>query len=602
MKSFNKTQSLVYVPNSYCNFACSYCYLGLSTNNKNENLQAITINLKKILDSMLDEGVLANEIILHGAEVTTIPRKHLEELFGFIQDYFNQYSLEIKTLGYKTPKIHIKTNLYNFDKLYDLFESYNVSISASIDMPLHLHSKYRKLKNGKDTLDVTLKNLELLKNYNGSKGISCVVTQETLKYKNDFINDIKYLHEVIGFNMIENFYIMFAYDSKASDIKFAQDKEEGAVQLTQTQMSDFYEFVKASFKDTPYYKAIQYNWFKEFLTGYCTACKNCGEDFLLVQANGDAYPCHRTQLDKEFKFGNIFEDGYAKVKENAPLVIQKEEAKTDIDKECLSCEYFNYCYLSCVLIRKETMEKKSYTCKLQKSIYKDNPLRFPPQSTESKKQMDTFIKENNPITYDEFKKDIPRIMGFNPEFMENKNSLSHLALNDKKLKPIYTPGIFKISINEEVFDLHSPLVRPYQEVYTLDETMQIKLYIQKDYFNVNCKQTDLVNNYLDMSLLRDTAVVYGDEQRTKQEHIYNKNIYFNTLEKSVVVDNEYFVLDMKEILEAFKESFLEGVVNNLFFSTKESKKYHYEKQKENAFYHIQAINLPFHNFQFYWEK
>jgi uncharacterized protein len=28
--------------------------------------------------------------------------------------------------------------------------------------------------------------------------------------------------------------------------------------------------------------------------------------------------------------------------------------------------------------------------------------------------------------------------------------------------------------------------------------------------------------------------------------------------------------------------------------------YHYQKQKSNAFYHIQAANLPFQNFEFFY--
>ena len=38
--------------------------------------------------------------------------------------------------------------------------------------------------------------------------------------------------------------------------------------------------------------------------------------------------------------------------------------------------------------------------------------------------------------------------------------------------------------------------------------------------------------------------------------------------------------------------------NNLFFTTFFLREYHYQKQRGNAFYHIQAINLPFQNFEF----
>jgi uncharacterized protein len=43
------------------------------------------------------------------------------------------------------------------------------------------------------------------------------------------------------------------------------------------------------------------------------------------------------------------------------------------------------------------------------------------------------------------------------------------------------------------------------------------------------------------------------------------------------------------------------VRNNLFVTTKALRDYHYRKQQKNAFYHIQAINLPFPHLEFYWK-
>jgi uncharacterized protein len=40
--------------------------------------------------------------------------------------------------------------------------------------------------------------------------------------------------------------------------------------------------------------------------------------------------------------------------------------------------------------------------------------------------------------------------------------------------------------------------------------------------------------------------------------------------------------------------------NNIFFTTSSLRDYHYLKQKNNAYYHIQTINLPFQNVEFYF--
>ena len=38
----------------------------------------------------------------------------------------------------------------------------------------------------------------------------------------------------------------------------------------------------------------------------------------------------------------------------------------------------------------------------------------------------------------------------------------------------------------------------------------------------------------------------------------------------------------------------------MFFTTGALRDYHYAKQKNNAFYHIQAMDLPFPNIEFYY--
>ena len=40
--------------------------------------------------------------------------------------------------------------------------------------------------------------------------------------------------------------------------------------------------------------------------------------------------------------------------------------------------------------------------------------------------------------------------------------------------------------------------------------------------------------------------------------------------------------------------------NNLFFTTMALRDYHYTKHKKNAYYHIQAIDLPFQNIEFFY--
>ena len=157
----HKAQTLVFVPNTYCNLSCSYCYLGTHTNKKDDNYGNIVPQLKKIVEEFLKEGIVVESFFLHGAEVTTIPKKYLKEMFEYMKEHQNKFLTEIRTFGTSKTLIHIKTNLFNFDVLQELFDEYAVSISGSFDLPFSLHEEFRRTKSDKSTLDRIIKNIKL---------------------------------------------------------------------------------------------------------------------------------------------------------------------------------------------------------------------------------------------------------------------------------------------------------------------------------------------------------------------------------------------------------------------------------------------------------
>lgn len=124
--------------------------------------------------------------------------------------------------------------------------------------------------------------------------------------------------------------------------------------------------------------------------------------------------------------------------------------------------------------------------------------------------------------------------------------------------------------------------------------------MREDIFDLACN--DPTNNSLHLMLLRDTTVVYGDEQRTKQEHIFDYSLYRNAVVASSRKEDSYLLLDISSVLAEHAPFYLDGVKNNVFFTTKALREYHYAKHRKNAFYHIQAINLPFQNIEFFWHR
>ncbi|EAJ5742419.1 radical SAM protein [Campylobacter coli] len=576
---------LTFVPNSYCNFACSYCYLGKLTERK-EKTTDMAEQFKKIAKKLKDDGVIITEVILHGAELSASPYEHVKELLKAIDEYKKENHFLIRVLSKDSKKghhyIHLKTNLYFLDRFFELFKKYEVGISASIDLPLRFHEKYRVLKSGKSTLEKTLKMIELLSAYPYFKQISTTMTKEHLNV-DEFIRDV-YKLESLGFDMASDFYIMFTYQSANAQGDFQMPSDED--------MLSFYKNLREKLKDTKYSFALEHFWFKEFLGGYCTNCTNCGDN-LLIQKNGDVYVCHRSQALNELRAGNIFNENYESLKIRNITNIRILENSLKLHKDCLECDYFHLCKASCTIERNDTKLGKSYTCALQKAIYKNNAEFFKADKTLAEISLDEFLRQNQTNNYKSF-----LIPNLSLEFRESKNSLENIINDDEILQKLYLKDNFLISVNDELALLDFEKDALYKS-FKISSKDNIKLLIKKEVFDYSTKET--LSNFIYMSLLGGEAKVYGDEKREKTLHIETKHLYLEKLLNESLELEGYLIYDISSFLKENSRLYSLNHKNFIFFTTKALREYHYEKHAKNAFYHIQAINLPFLRFEFTWE-
>lgn len=577
---YKGTQSLTFVPNSYCNFGCKYCYLGKLTDNKTD-YSTVDQELKKIIDIYDKFGILLHDISFHGAEVTTLPLPILDKLFKLCYDYQKEHAIMIKSLHGDYGHISIKTNLYRYDKVADILNKYNVLVSCSIDLPFSHHREFRVLKDGSDTFDKVYNNLILLnKNTNGKFVMSCTIGIKALEHIDEFIKDIEHL-DSIGIDMCKCFYIMFIYDSAYSKVKTGMTDEEQGI---------FFDKLLEHFKGTKFEQAIYYSWFREFPIGYCTNESNCGKNNYLVQKNGDVYPCHRGQAVPELKFGNILQDSFEDItKVGTSAIANYDNNNLPLHNDCLECNWFHYCNMGCPISRRDINYNKSYTCTVQRKLYKAQPERFPEDPIAAAIARDSYIKTMMPNYY--YSTNVPKLMKNNTEFYDPKNSLESIILRDKVLMELYNPSNIKLGINGEYIDLFSSLLNDKTMSVTMYNTDDLKLFLSNEYVAINSTED---NNILLMVLSKDT-VVYGDEQRTKMQHIEHIEIDLKDTKKV----EEGYLVDLHSVLESIKDKIpREDMWYEMFVTTKDARMYHYDKHSKNAFYHIETINLPFHSFYF----
>ena len=573
----NKFIHLLYVPTMACNMACKYCYLEDNTYDESCSYKALD-TLKYAVNKFRESGVIPFNISLHGGEVTTLSHDDFYDLVHYISDYYNENRDLISNAGFRVGVPHIKTNLYGIDKHIDTIKKFNVSVSGSLDLPFSLHRKYRVTKGGKDSLDKIFKNIELLKDIPNKKKVSSTIFKEHYNHIDEIIEDIKYLNKNSCLDM-NDFNFMIGFDYNSNGILH---------HLTEEEQVEFYNRMHKEFDGTDLDSGVNGAWFDEFGPEYCSNCDNCGEKFFLLERNGDIYSCVRGQKNKDYYYGNIYKDSVESILKTAINKIFINHNKLPFNEECRNCGYLYLCKTGCPFVKNNYNSNKSYTCLLQKKMYEDRNYLKDEYNDESVYQ---YI---NKMRTDDIRKYIPNTNKNNNDYPNLESMIS----SDKNLKYIYDSNSFILSVDGVLYNLESQIIKKTRDIVYFTKKSIIKIYMKKNLILENCDYPE--NNSLYIILLSGNLVTYGDEGRTKQRHISTKQIYKGVLDNTKSDMDDYYVYDISNFIKEFSLEYSDTNENNLFFTTSALRDYHYLKQKNNAYYHIQAINLPFQNIEFYY--
>lgn len=566
---------LLYVPTMACNMQCQYCYLENNTkNNKTEHKTLET--LEYAINKLKHNNVIPFNISLHGGEVTTLSKQDFYDLIKYIHTYYQRNKKLIIENGFKLGTPHIKTNLYNLEKHLETIREFNVSVSGSLDLPLELHKKYRITKDNKETLTQILKNIKLLDNIPNKKKVSATIFKEHYNHIATIISNIKYLHKNTSLDM-NDFNFMIGFDYNSNGILHHMTEEEQV---------DFYHQMHQEFDGTDLDIGVNGAWFDEFGPEYCTNCDNCGEKFFLLEKNGDIYSCVRGQKQKDYYYGNIYKNSVDEILATAQTKIFLNHNKLSFHEECKTCSYLYLCKTGCPFVKNTYQTNQSYTCKLQQQLYKDR--NFSKDSHQQETLYSYLLKMHPTIAKDHI-----------PKKQENNiPTIKELIKQDNNLKYIYDSNSFILKVDDNEYKLESQILKQTNDIIYLTKNSKITIYMKKHLLNENCDYPN--NNSLYIMLLSGDLITYGDENRTKQAHIMTHQIYKNVLDKQENEKDGYYSYNLTQLLNIYSKDLSQANANNIFFTTSSLRDYHYVKQKNNAYYHIQAINLPFPNIEFYY--
>ena len=452
-----------------------------------------------------------------------------------------------------------------------------MTVSGSLDLPLSLHRRHRLSKGGGDTLDRILQNIELLRDIDCRKKVSATIFHEHFEHLDEIVSDIRWLNENTCLDM-NDFNFMVGFGSP--------DAPQALTPLSEEEQLILFERMHEEFEGSELEKGLHGAWFAEFGPNYCTNCANCGEKFFLLQRNGDIYSCVRGQGHPEFFFGNIYTDPVETILYNAQAQIRRAHQAVPFEEACGACRWLELCKTGCPFVKRVNGSGKSYTCSLQQRLYqRDMPGWEPPENAAyhylSAMRPEIALQHVHP----------PRLgpLGMPP--------LHAIVEGDPKLKMVYDPDAFILQCDGFDYKLQSQILKSERETLFILPSSRLTLYMRRDVLSALSQWP--AHNALYIMLLDGRTIVYGDEGRTKQAHVVTLEVHGYALDMMPSDREGYYRVELDGMLAPYMPFLGTDAPNNLFFTTSALRNYHYAKQKDNAYYHLQAINLPFPNIEFY---
>ena len=560
-----------------CNMQCRYCYLEDNTVDTDGD-HAPLETLRYAVEKCRGEAIVPFNISLHGGEVTTLGREDFRALIDYIADYYRRNHDLLTGAGFSVGSPHIKTNLLALDRHIDTIRDYRVSVSGSLDLPFSLHDAFRVTKGGQPTLSRILENVELLRSIPNRKKVSATIFREHAAHLDEIVRDMRFLHERTALDMTD-FNFMIGFDYNSNGLLHALSEEE---QLA------FFHGIRDAFLGSDLEEGLRGAWFREFGPDYCTNCANCGEKFFLLERSGDVYSCVRGQKHPDFYYGNIYRSSMTEIMQTAREKIRQAHALCGFDEACAACGYFSVCRTGCPFVKRSAGRSQSYTCSLQKELYELWGIEKDPFNEES---VVDYLCDMHPDRVEEFA--LPRVPRGVP-------GLRRIVEDDRRLWGVYDADAFILKVDGEEYPLESQLLKRARTVVFLHPESSVQLYIRQGLFELDCEYPE--NNALFVQLLSGDMIRYGDEGRMKQRHVANEMIYKQVVEEQGSDKEGYLRADLTGFFRRYGPFLSDAEANNVFFTTTALRDYHYQKQKNNAFYHMQAMDLPFQNIEFHYIK
>lgn len=309
-----------------CNLRCEYCFADGGTYNGAAENMSLDVALKAI------DMIVSKSANRHNLEVDFFGG---EPLLNFdVVKKTVEYARSIEKVHNKNFRFTITTNamLLN-DEIIDFFNKEMYNVVVSIDGRRSVHDCVRKTASGKGSFDTAIKNALRFKQLR--KGQYYIRGTYTALNK-DFSKDVLFLND-LGFDQLSIEPVVLPENNRLAI------KKEDIEQLK----AEYDKLAEAYVERRKGEK--WFNFFHFMLDIYNGPCESkrlvgcgAGNDYVAVAPNGNIYPCHQFDGEKDYVIGNVLDGTFN-------TEIPKFFAENNLLKKdkCRNCWAKYYCSGGC---------------------------------------------------------------------------------------------------------------------------------------------------------------------------------------------------------------------------------------------------------------
>lgn len=316
-----------------CNMRCLYCF---SVDRDDEDAAVPTVLMAP---ATLETAV--QKALAHPEESCTFGFQGGEPTLAGL-DFFRKFiELEKRHNTRGIPVAHaIETNgLLIDDEWADFFAENAFLVGVSLDAGKQIHDQMRPDTHGRDTHNRVVEATRILRKHEVDFTILSVVTRALARHPD---RAYRYLKER-DFRHVQFIPCLDPIGETPGQRLYSLDSASYEKFLCRV-----FDLWYAEFAAGDYYSIRMFDNFVHMLAGFepeqCSLAGVC-QAYLLVEANGDVYPCDYYQTD-EFRLGNINDDSVGDL-------LEGERARAFVDGSrrvpdaCGACEFFSLCRGGC---------------------------------------------------------------------------------------------------------------------------------------------------------------------------------------------------------------------------------------------------------------